>query len=112
MSAHPLSAPASPTRRPLAPADYDHVTVGRVGRLAMTGALVGSLVLGTVVAVVAAVASGSAGYAMGLGGAVALTGGPFFGSLVGFAMAVHAAEVSAAEALLPVPVAPAAPPTA
>lgn len=106
MSDQPLpDTTTAPSRRPTVAADYDHHT----GRLAMTGALVGSLVLGTLTAVVAAVASGSAGYALGLGGAVALTGGPFFGALVGFAKAVHAAELSAAEALLPVPVAPAAP---
>ena len=91
MITEPLETPANP-RRASAPADYDQHTVGRVGRLAMTGALLGSVILGTLVTLGALAATADLGQALGIGVAVALTGGPFFGGLVGFALAVHAAE--------------------
>ena len=95
-----------PTRRSSA-ADYDHHTEGMVGRFAVTGALIGSLVLGSSVTLGALAVSAETGQALGVGAAVALTGGPFFGALVGFAMAVHAAEARAGARLVPLPTAPA-----
>jgi hypothetical protein len=93
-----IEAPAPAPGRQSAPADYDQTTVGRVGRMAMTGALVGALVLGVVVTLVTYLATADSGQALGVGVAVALTGGPFFGGLTGFAMAVHEAESAAASA--------------
>lgn len=98
MSTEALDRPVA-RRRPTAPADYDHHTVGRVGRLSMTGALIGSIVLGVVVTLVTFLATSDVGQALGVGAAVALTGGPFFGGLIGFALAVHAAESAAGLAL-------------
>lgn len=96
-----------PPRRASVRADYDHHTVARVGRLATTGALIGSLSLGSLASVAALAGSLEVGQALGVGAAVALTGGPFFGALVGFAMAVHAAESVAGATLVTVPVVPA-----
>lgn len=96
MRSNTLERTTSAPSRHGAPADYDQVTVGRVGRMAMTGALVGAVALGLVVTLVTFLATADSGQALGVGVAVALTGGPFFGGLTGFAMAVHAAEAQAA----------------
>lgn len=69
--------------------------MGRVGRSAVLGGLAGSLGIGTVVTLASLAASAEVGQALGIGAAVALTGGPFFGALAGFAIAVRAAEVAA-----------------
>lgn len=106
-----IDRPTTPLPRLSAPADYDQNTVGRVGRMAMIGALTGSVVLGLLVTVITLVLTSDVGQALGVGVAVALTGGPFFGGLTGFAMAVHAAESEAglaSQAATAEPLAPAA----
>lgn len=63
----------------------------------MIGALIGSVALGTTVGLGTMAAFSDVGQGLGVGVAVALTGGPFFGALVGFSKAVHSAEAAAAD---------------
>lgn len=58
-------------------------------RFALRGALIGGILLGAMTFLIAvSVAAQSTGIGAGLGAAVALTGGSFFGSLMGFFAAV------------------------
>lgn len=63
----------------------------------MIGALIGSIALGTTIGLGTMAAFSDVGQGLGVGMAVALTGGPFFGALVGFSRAVHNAEAAASE---------------
>lgn len=68
----------------------------RVAAWAVRGAVVGGLVLGVVSAVVAGLLGASPAAAGGIALAVAVTGGPFLGSLTGFSTALHINERIAA----------------
>lgn len=68
-------------------------------RLTLTGAASGAVVLALLVGFGALAAGLEPGTSAGIGAAIALTGGPFFGALTGFSLAVVRSE--ALEVLLP-----------
>lgn len=59
---------------------------------ALRGGAVGGVVVGLATALVTLLLGGDLAAAAGIGTAVALTGGPFLGSLAGFSSALHLAE--------------------
>lgn len=69
----------------------------RLGSAATRGAVMGGGLIGLSTAALTAIATGDPGVGAGIGLGVALTGGPFIGSLAAFSHALHFADAVGSE---------------